>query len=1283
MTTDPQSRYLAFGDFRLDCRSGELRKSKREIRLQPQPAKLLVLLATRRGEVVARGEIQKALWGEDTFVDFEHGINFSIKQIRDALGDDAEKPRYIETVPRVGYRFVAGAESLAPDGGEERSPYPGLSSFTSRESAFFFGREGEVESLRRKLESRRMLALIGPSGSGKSSFLRAGLLPSLPAGFRAVLFTPGSAPMRALTRALVPELSGDTEAMKDLMEDVVAAASRWRKCCERALVVIDAFEELFSLNPPEVQAAFASTIGRLAAEADVHVLLSMRDDFLFRCHDYEELAPVFSDLTPLGPLKGPALRRALEQPALSCGYRFEGEELVEEMLGEVEGERGALPLLAYAAAQLWEKRDREKKLLTREAFEENGRVVGALARHAESTLERIGPSRLPVVRELFRNLVTAQGTRASREVSELLSVFPKEDERRAAEEVLRELVAARLLTAYETSVEIIHESLLSAWPRLVRWQTQDADGALLRDQLRQAAQMWQDRGRRDDLLWTGTSYRELSLWRERYSGGLSTTEEDFAQSMAHRANRQRRRTRIAVSAVVAGLTIGLGLVGALWRKSETETLRAEASRLLALGQLQAERHPTGALAYAVKSLELADTDEARLFALQVLQAGPVGLRLQASRSDELATLNPAFSPNGEWVAFAGYRKAQLRHQDGRDPIVLPGEYPSANRAAFLGFAPNGRTLIANRWGDVRLWSVPDGRAIREAQLESGESDLIVRRNGFFTSTTVGEKMVLRFWPFEGGESRPLGSADALNHSGPYGERMNVLFHIDPEGKSMAYAIGKKIYTRSLFHWDSEPELFAELPADVGSIAYTPDGKHLAAKDDSGEIRIWSTGPSSNRRVRILGGAKRMWGLRFSPGGKWLFGRGLKNGLWVVRRWDMEAPRGSAPLDLRTDSVILNDFAPDPSDRWLVTSHVDHAYFWPLGETYARVLEVYGGRVTDIAFTPDGDTLLSASGDGTLRAWPMNPEAGAELRVLFNTPMTFPRFAIDPSGTQVVISGAGGSVLVVPLGGGPARALQGFSEEASVRVVAISPDGRRVAAGPTIAASAEKALRVWDIESGVQQAVLPIPGAGEGSDGGILALQFTDPDHILAGTEGSGKGVVLFDLLKGTATNLRDLRANSLAFSRAGHFAFAASDQLVRFTLNGDPPSPVLSHSLASRTAIDSRERFLASASDDGVVRIGPIAGGEPHVFLGHKGAIRALAFSPDGRWLASAGEDSTIRLWPVPDVTQTPPHKRSHDELLAMLRSWTNLRVVHDMNSPTRWRLEPEPFPGWAKLPHW
>jgi hypothetical protein len=317
--------------------------------------------------------------------------------------------------------------ALKLPGFEEKRPYPGLASFTEEDAEYFFGRELEVESLWKKLKRPHLLALIGPSGAGKSSFLRAGLLPTLPETWKAVLCTPGNRPFQALAQTLVPFFSGDTEAIERLLrfeeiETAVSLVGGWRKQHEHALVIVDQFEELFTLNPPEVQEAFSELLGRLALEADVHVILSMRDDFLFHCQAHEPLAPIFSELTPLGTLSESSLRRALVQPALACGYRFEDEKLVDEMVSEVSEERGALPLLAFAASRLWEKRDRDKGLLTREAYEEIGRVAGALAHHAEATLERIGSPKIPVVREIFRNLVTAQGTRAGRKVEELLSV---------------------------------------------------------------------------------------------------------------------------------------------------------------------------------------------------------------------------------------------------------------------------------------------------------------------------------------------------------------------------------------------------------------------------------------------------------------------------------------------------------------------------------------------------------------------------------------------------------------------------------------------------------------------------------------------------------------------------------------------------------------------------------------------------------------------------------------------------------------------------------------------
>ncbi len=406
---------------------------------------------------------------------------------------------------------------------EDKHPYPGLASFTQEDAEYFFGREMEVEAVWKKLKRPRLLALIGPSGAGKSSFLRAGLLPTLPAGWRVVLSTPGNRPFQSLAQTLLPAFAGDMESIESFLgferDTAVPLLSKWRQKSEHALLIVDQFEELFTLNPPEVQEAFSTLLGRIVLEADVHVLLSLRDDFLFQCQKHDGLSPVFSELTPLGTLSPSALRRALVQPALACGYRFEDDTLVEEMVSEVSQERGALPLLAFAASRLWEKRDREKGLLTRAAYEEIGGVGGALAQHAEETLSRIGEERTAIVRELFRNLVTAQGTRASREVEVLLSIFPEEDERKSAEDVLRELVAARLLTSYEDSVEIIHESLLSAWPRLVQWRNQDEGGALLRDQLRQAAQAWQDRGG------PRTSCGPGNPIESSHSGGRATPED--------------------------------------------------------------------------------------------------------------------------------------------------------------------------------------------------------------------------------------------------------------------------------------------------------------------------------------------------------------------------------------------------------------------------------------------------------------------------------------------------------------------------------------------------------------------------------------------------------------------------------------------------------------------------------------------------------------------------------------------------------------------------------------
>jgi len=1223
--------------------------------------------------------------------------------------------------------------TLRLPGFEERRPYPGLASFSAEDAEYFFGREVEAEAIWKKLKRPRLLGLIGPSGAGKSSFLRAGLLPTLPKSWTAVLSTPGTRPFQILAQALAPSLAGDTRAVQSLLrfedpEIAVPLVARWRQRHEEALIVVDQFEELFTLNPPEVKEAFARFLGRLVLEADVHVLLAMRDDFLFHCHAHEALAPILSDLTLLGPLSESGLRRALVQPALACGYRFEDEALIDEMVREVGQERGALPLLAFAASRLWDKRDRERGLLTREAYKEIGGVAGALAQHAEATLEGIGTHRTSLVRAVFRDLVTAQGTRAARDREELLSVFeatpqargpepgstpspagtetPRWDRKDAAE-VLDALIDARLLTSYEQpgdeggqsrqQVEIVHESLLRAWPRLVRWQAQDEDGALLRDQLRQAAGAWQDRGRPEDLLWSGTAYRDFALWRERYPGGLTSTEQAFAEAAARLAGRRRRRRRLAVGAMVTVLALGLGVMATFWRRAETsrrtaeaETLRAEASKLLALGQLEIEKFPTAALAYALKSLELADARDTRLFALRALQRGPTALFARGRPEEGFGTMTLGFSPNGEWLALGGRRKAQVLQRDGRGPVGFD-DYSAAPGPVQVAFAADSNLLLTAKGGWVRAWSLASGAEVWRAQPDAGGGRLWRRGRTAFTAAlgelTESGQDVIRGWSLGDGTSRLIGTLQSgLGASDdPRLVDNTGLVDVDAEGRQVAYTLGPRVYVRSLEEWAAGSRLLGEHTAEVASVSFHPGGKLLAASDLSGETRIWATEGPRGRPRRVLR-SEETRALSHDPTGRWLAAFGSPSERPTVRLWDLHAPPAVDPLVFQSDVDNLEDLAFDPSGRWLVTAHSKQVAFWPLGGRYARVLSGSEETVGHAAVTPDGQSVVALSGDGIVRVWPLSPEGEDRARVLLRDPSITPGyFAIDRESRQVAIPAEGGAI-VAPLAGGPPRRLTGSNGVMSA--VAFSEDGRRVAAAPVIGGKAAKVVRIWDLDTGAVQVLGPAPGAGDGDAGGFWGLRFLDRDRVLTGTTA---GLVIFDLRDGRAQFLTPKRCALVGVSRARDFAVVMQRvtestgqyQVVRLSLDGQDSTMLASHGLVTIAALDPTDTLVASGSADGTVRVGPLSGGEPHYFFGHEGPVWTVGFSPDGRWLISAGSDKKIRMWPLPDPSEPPFQTLPREELLARLRALTNLRAVSDPSSATGYKIEAGPFPGWATVPQW
>ena len=1231
--------------------------------------------------------------------------------------------------------------TLRVEGAEDLHPYPGLASFTENDAEYFFGREAEVEQMWHRIEGPpRMLVLVGPSGAGKTSFLQAGLLANAGADWSCVVCKPGNNPRLALGRALAHEVTGDAEAMELMLRfddaDVATeVVSRWRHRATNALLVVDQFEELFTQSGAEEQRRFSDLLAQIVLTANVHVLLSLRDDFLMRCHDHEAFAPIFSDLTPLRAPTGAALRRALVQPATKCGYRFEDDELVEEVLAEVEGERGALPLLAFALARLWEKRDRDSGLLTRQAYHDIGGVGGALARHAEATVDRIGVERIPVVRELFRNLVTAEGTRAVREWDELLSVFEGEKVRRsalpsvaseelgvrsvtshseqserslsysspardAASEVLAELIDARLLTSYEVRedehdpirrVEIIHESLLANWPRLVRWQTQDQEGAQLRDELRQSARAWDDHGRHNDRLWTGTAYREFRLWSERYPGGLTEIEEGFAAAMTSFANRRKQRRRLAgVAAVVVATIVALVFAG-LWRRSVQETKRAEAAKLLALGELELSEYPTASLAWATSSLELADTREGRLMALRALAKGPP-VTVCRVRSEEGYGIYRwiDISPNGEWLVN-GDSKIEIHNRDGSAPISLWEE--AQGRGTIWKHFASDEILFTCTPEECLRWSLRDLDEQPHVE-ETAGFYMTSRRDVLFSFSEGEERETIHRRPLNGGQWREVGAMDPWlwsRHS------------ISRDGSLLAYLShpeNSTVFVRSLDDWTEPPKVIGTHTVKILNLEFLPDAKNIAAVDAEGEIRLWSMEDGTAQLLRSpkLNGpvfALEPTGRRLAASTSGRLGPGASI-------WDLTAPVDTLPVTvMRSDEDNQNTMIFHPKGDWLITGDWGSLGFWPLRHDYPWAL-AHSGRVMNVAFTPDGRWLLTITTDGDdlksrLKAWPLAGQNNGESQVLAEAPMLGffgADLVIDPSGKLVATGTRSGSVLLVPTAGGPVRELSDYSESAADEFrLAFSPSGRLLAGAPGFGAVEEMGMRVWDLATGESRVIGDIRGV-------TSHLEFLDEEHILwigLGVNPSepGGGERVFNLVDGSVEVIKET-GDEYFRSVSPTKSFMLTTKLVGDVFKTETELWLTDFESGARrwlrnyggntSAMDvhpTGQWIAAGDYRDGTVRVGPVSGKEPHLLLGHDNGVIRIVFSPDGALIASASLDGTVRLWPMPDMSKPPLHTLPRKELIAKLKTLTNLRAVRDTESSTGWKVEIGPFPGWETVPTW
>jgi WD40 repeat protein len=1023
-------------------------------------------------------------------------------------------------------------------------------------------------------------------------------------------------------------------------------------------LIVDQFEELFTQNPPDVREAFAGLLRKLVDGSDVQVLLSMRDDFLYRCHGLVSLRPIFDALMPLQQPEPEGLRRALAEPAAHFGYSFEDDELANEMVAEVEGERGALPMLAFAVARLWEQRDRKRKLLTRQAYSEIGGVTGALAHHAEATLERIGRDRLAVVRELFRNLVTAEGTRAVREWDELLSVFSDSCNEPPAE-VLRHLIDARLLTSYEVRegdeaptrrVEIVHESLLSNWPRLVGWRTQDADSVRLRDELRQAARIWDEHDRSADFLWTGKAFREYSVWRENYPGGFTDLEEDFARAMVGHARGRKRRRRATVAAAFLVLLVVLGAVGVSRQHALSESRRAEAGNLVALGHLELESNPSGAVAYATASLELADTSAARTLALAALWRGPTALVVNRQPS-----FRTVFSPDGSWLIQTGLGLAEgvpvrAVFADGSSEVLEQNSVSVRTwflpQTRFLATCNLANGPFPNR---VTLWSSLDRRRLAEVTYE--EPVFVVRFGAGDTRLLilVVEGGVARVDALSvDGTYRRLGTPD-IGTETPFYRRVAI---DSASGRWLGAVVDDEVVVIEIGDTSlSEPRSLGRINDVVSDVFFDPLGRFFATADRSGEITLWDVrgdapptvlrGPSGltstlfARDGSLIAANARVAGRQPTPGGvatalaqvdlaaergqSWIWaldagepkllrqydgllrmldpvgGHAAMDGRdGEVRLWSFAAPAGAAATLLRRGEVgDVWSISFHPGGSWLASADEGGIALWPLARPYPAVIRAHEDAVNGMAYDPQGRWVASGANDGTLKLWPV--DSGGEVRVfgrdLGEVPGGhFRGLAASPDGGRLLAATDTGGVQMLSLDtpGGPARIdLPGFPRDAID--VAFSPDGR-LAAGTSLGFTDpdERVVRIWDMASMQEVKVL-----GEDQPNIGHSLAFASDGGVLFATEA---GLCLWDLDTGTSELVYEGRI----------FQFTANASSGHVLLVDTPPT---GNALAGGGAV------LVSLAERAVQRL-----------EAHGNLVWTVAMDAAGELIATASLDGAIRV---------------------------------------------------------
>jgi WD40 repeat protein/energy-coupling factor transporter ATP-binding protein EcfA2 len=1099
--------------------------------------------------------------------------------------------------------------AIVDEQGEIICPYQGLQAFTAKQRPFFFGRKQIIEAIRQKLEQQAFVPVIGASGSGKSSVVRAGLMPWLEeSGWRILEpIQPGFEPLAALRAVFKPFLKRSQSEMQALQQWVnhdpagLAGVMERMPSDERYLLVVDQFEELFTVCADEAERQrFIALITQVAETQNsrLAVVTTMRADFLEPCLHYPSLHHLIqAQAVFMPPLIGLDLRDVITEPAKCQGYPVE-EALLLKILEDVGKEPGFLPLLEFALTKLWEKRDREKHLLTLEHYENLHGLTGALNLHAERVYHyRDYESETPVekrdaqeqdwIRKILLRLVRTgereKDTRQRQPKAKLLAITGNDPEKQAA---LRELldgagglVQGRLLVAGKDGqaaewVDLAHETLIDGWQRFAEWRKEDRDLRRLSDRLEDALREWQKAPDAANLMMGGLLAQVRERWEDLQPVLQSPEASEFyRQSDAH------ERDRI----------------------TELEQALAQAELREQVGQslnlLPVQPHEGAILAIRATGVSLEKLQGVVLPPIQ----GCLRQVIDAVRERNCLWLQTsvksiAFSPDGQMIVSGGdHETLQVWDLQG-NPIGPPFQ---GHQASVLSVACS-----------------PDGQMIA-----SGSDDRTVR-----------------LWDWQG---NPIG----LPFEGHQDSVRSVSF--SPDGQMIASGSDDK--TVRLWDLQGHPigHPFEGHSFWVRSVAFSPNGQTIVSGSDDKTLRLWDL-QGNSMGSPFMGHQAGVLAVAFSPNGQTIASGSDDK---MLRLWDLQGNAMGSPFAGHQASVLSVAFS--FNGQLIISGSADETVrLWDVqGNPIGHCFQGHRAGVLSVACAPDGQTIASSSNDETVRLWDVQGNSIGQPFEGHLLGVSTVAFAAD---NQTILSGSiDGTLRLWDLQGNSiGQPFEGH--EASVSSVACSPKGQMIASG-----SADQTLRLWDL----QGHSIGQPFAGH--QGSVCSVAFSlDGQMLVSGSD--DKTLRLWDLqgnLIGHPFEGHQASVLSIACSPNGQMIVSGSaDQTLRlWDLQGHPiGQPFAGHqgSVCS-VACSPNGQMLVSGSDDKTLRLWDLQGnliGQP--FAGHQDSVLSVAFSPDSQMVISGSADKTLRLWDLQGNAIGPPLTGHQSRVLAVAFSPNGQMIV-------------------------